>query len=202
MLPHNMAIASMFGRPSKALQNTIQSIHTHLAATPIGQTQFFQNAVSKFQEMNFGHTAKVIDSMRAKHETTMNQDAIRIISTIGEFQEASYNLRRIIMATPEVREEFHNGNICGYAGLYVDGSPTGIGASHYDYRVFTNGVVSHEVQEDGTTKSTIRSYVEPHKEDYNIDILQKRSAHVVMANARWLLENDDYDLTSPDNDML
>lgn len=202
MLPHNMAIASMFGRPSKALQQTIQTIHAGLATTAIGQTQLFQNAVNKFQDMNFGQTAKVIDSMRSKHESTMNQEAIRVISTIGEFQEASYNMRRIVMATPSVRQEFQAGNICGYAGLYIDASPTGIAESHYDYRVFTNGVVMHEEQEDGTVKSTIRSYVEPRKEEYTIDIMQKRAAAIVMANANYLLNNSDYDLTSPDNDML
>lgn len=206
MFAHNMAIASMFGKPSTAVQNAIQQTHNMLMST-IGNSgfgaQFLQQAQETFHDLNFGATAMQIDSMRSQHTTVFQQETIVATCTIGEIQNANAITRRVVMATPDVREAYQAGEISGYGDLYSNSSPTGIGATHYDYRVFTSGLVNHVRDDDGKITSSEHSwYYESTKEDYAIGIQEKRAAHITMMNAAYLINNDDYDCTSVDNELL
>lgn len=205
MFSHNMAIASMFGKPSQAVQAAIQQAQSSIMAT-VGQNsigaQLVQQAQQEFHDINFGATAMQIDSMRSQQETIFKQDTIYAACTIGEIQNANPITRRVVMATPNVREAYIDGHICGYGDLYVNSSPTGIGQSHYDYRVFTSGVVQHVMEDDEIVRSESAWHYETTKEEFLVGIQEKRAAAIVMANASYLLDNDDYDCTSVDNDLL
>ncbi|CAH0448036.1 hypothetical protein SM033_00212 [Vibrio phage vB_VpaM_sm033] len=205
MFSHNMAIASMFGKPSQAVQAAIQSAQQSIMAT-VGQNtigmQLVQQAQQEFHDINYGSTAMQIDSMRSQQDSMFKQDTIIAVCTIGEIQNANPITRRVVMATPDVREAYMDGHINGYAGLYVNSSPTGIGQSHYDYRVFTSGVVQHVMEGDEIVRSESSWHYESTKEEFLIGIQEKRAASIVMANAAYLINNDDYDCTSVDNELL
>ncbi|QNI21059.1 hypothetical protein [Vibrio phage vB_pir03] len=201
-MSHNMAIASMFGKPSTGLQNAIQQIHQSYVGTAVAATGILQQVQQKFHDLNFGTTAKIIDSMRAKNEVILQAEPMRLLVTLGDFQHANSKERRVIMATPVIREEYQAGNLRGYGDLYVNASPTGVGSSHYDYRAFTSGVVQTQTQEDGTTRSQASWYYESHKEEQDLSIAEKRNAAVLMTTAAWMIDETEYDLTSPENDLM
>ena len=69
---------------------------------------------------------------------------VQNLQTFEQLTSANLTMQRWIMANPEVRQIYNDGNCDGYSETYVDMFPKTIGASHYDYRRVTNGVAVEE----------------------------------------------------------
>jgi len=78
---------------------------------------------------------------RVKGVTSINIDNVKPLITLAELQSAGLVMQRWVMANPNVRERYHNQQLDGYFGSYIDMSPQDIGVDHYDYRRVMDGVV-------------------------------------------------------------
>lgn len=201
MDPMNMAIMSTFGKQTSAVQQMFGNFY-ETAKQTIGNTAFFQEAVQTYEDINFGETARTIDKMRSEFSTVLDVDNIRVIRTVPEMQQADSKMRRVIMAAPAVRESFNNGYIAGYGELYGNASPQGVGVHHFDYRWLTNGLGIVTVDEETQTKEVVfRTFFERIQEE-KLSIFEKHDAWITMEHAQALLEEQEYDFTSPDNALL
>lgn len=135
--------ALIYGGGNNSAQNFIQNMNAqfnnsvHQDFLPM-----FQNlAGTVFEAVN---VSKGLDQLRAlgyKLTGTMNPNAISVLDSLIEMQQANAGMQRWVMACPEIRTLYHNGMISGYDGGYEDLNPTDVGENHYDYRRATNGIV-------------------------------------------------------------
>tara|TARA_B100000929_G_scaffold185186_1_gene146616 strand:- start:772 stop:1404 length:633 start_codon:yes stop_codon:yes gene_type:complete len=125
--------------------NTQQFLSAQMEApthnlTTQGQS-FFQNTRSLFERLEDSRAARLVKAAQRAIGSIWQNDGVRLLSTIGNFQWATNTMQRWVMAQPEVRKMYHEQRLEGYSGQYRDAYPTDIGESHYDYRRATNGFV-------------------------------------------------------------
>lgn len=65
-------------------------------------------------------------------------DGISVLSDIGQFQHANYDMVRWNMANPVARRMWMDQECQGYGDKYYDNDPKRVGVQHYDYRRATN----------------------------------------------------------------
>lgn len=68
------------------------------------------------------------------------QDIIRDLSSIGDFQNAPSSMLRWLAAAPEVKEQLNYGRLAGWEDRYTNESTSEVGESHRDYRLLMDGV--------------------------------------------------------------
>jgi hypothetical protein len=202
MHAHNMAIMSMFNRTSTGVQQMFNNIYQSVAGTAIGQSQFFQQAQSTYQDLQHGATARAVQAMRAQNEVIFEVDKISALGYIDHIQQAEMTMRRVVMCTPVVREMYGNGECHGYGDLYINSSPTGIGSTHYDYRQFNNGVVQTTVDDDGVTTSGFKIWHEAVSDERQYSIHDKRDFKITQQSVIEMMEDSEFDPTHPDNELL
>lgn len=199
----NQAISSLFGRTTRGVQEYIQNIYTNVQET-FGSSlgNFIQGARAQFEEVQFGETARYIQSMRAKTGSVFNTDVIEVKAYIEDMQQATGTMRRVVMCAPGVRELQMAGDIHAYGEDYVDSSPTGIGKYHYDYRNFTNTVAIHNGEEGEDSSTVIRNVFESYQEEVMYSVHDRSAFLRTIESANKLVEDSVYDMTSQDNDLI
>lgn len=197
----NVASAAMFATPSQS--NIAYTNH---------RIQEFAQTMARYDPAMADRFMHDVNSMRASDEvrdaialtnhvrSMFSEDAVRYLSTIGDIQNAPSQMRRYIMAHPEVRQLYIDDRIAGYGEDYEDTQPGAIGASHGDYCDAVSGVV--QTQEDGTGLATIYHDVWG---DVKLSALDKlRISRTWQGIDRYLEDIDDetVDLTDPENSLI
>lgn len=135
--------------------------------THIANRNYFQNQVSNFGNTlndfgrNFMEAARnvyeQINSSEAMHlarvairaaKGVFNPNQILEFRDLVDFHAATPTMQRWVMASPCVRDLYHQQRCDGYADSYNDIQPGIIGEQHYDYRRVMDGVIQ-ETGDDG-----------------------------------------------------
>lgn len=103
-----------------------------------------------------------------------DNDIIKPLYEMDEFQTATVKMQRWIMANPVVRQSFIDQKCDGFSDSYVDLYPEKIKDTHYDYRRVMNGVAQFDEEDNEHFKFYYEDLVEGDKElsvGEKIDIL-------------------------------
>lgn len=93
-----------------------------------------------------------------------NNDIIKPLYEMEEFQTATVRMQRWIMANPVVRQSFIEQKCDGFSDSYVDIYPGKIKETHYDYRRVMDGVVEFDEEDNDFYKHFYEDLVEGDKE--------------------------------------
>lgn len=123
---------------------------------------FIQKSREQFERFN-GHAAiefarNMIKSVMGKSE--VSTDRITSLWEINQFQGASLQMQRWVMANPTVRELYHDQRCEGYGESYVDTQPKLRGEDQYDYRRVMDGVVQYTEEGDWFAKIYCEELIE------------------------------------------
>lgn len=130
--------------------------------------------------------------------TTVNTDRILGLFEINQFQGASVEMQRWVMASPVIRELYHDQRCEGYSDTYVDVEPGLVGEDHYDYRRVMDGVM-HITDDDWYVKT----YVEELKEgDRDLTHSEQVDIQNTWSKLEYLVALNKEDPTSPDGGYL
>lgn len=136
------AASLMYGEPHpntmQFFQNQVQSASSNL--TEAGQN-FMDRARTLFDSFSNSDSLRLARAARRAVNSIWDDDSIRQLVDIGQMQWSGPTMQRWIMASPFVRERYHNQTLEGYDGSYVDNAENDIGEDHYDYRRVTNGIL-------------------------------------------------------------
>jgi hypothetical protein len=167
------ALAYGFQNPinSNYFKNQLQAIGKGLNE----QAQaFFKDAYQIYDRLNGSEAMKNIRSAMKSAASIFQDDVVKSLFDIVDFQNATFQMQRWIMANPVVRQMYHEQKCDGYSDTYVDLEPGCISDNHYDYRRVMNGVVVCEENNE-----YFKIYSEDLKEgdrhllhDEKVDILQ------------------------------
>lgn len=195
---HSEAAAALFGRPDRSVQdyisNSVQRFTTNLGVGPMTDhlRELAARAHQGFIDSTIGHKAQAIQD-QLNH--IWQKDAIYHLWDLPSYQNAPDAMVPYLMAMPEIRSAYHDGQISGYEDRYVDPQPGVIGERHLEYRQVMTGVV----QKDGTC----RHY--PGGLTHGVDRLTVGERLSVINTARAMthaLETGVEDPTSKWNDIL
>lgn len=102
--------------------------------------EFIERARSRFESFDLRGLDRKLDAIKRKVRHGFDDDYIRPISKIGQYQHAGFNMQRWVMANEKARRLYHTDRLNGYSGDYVDNAPGKIGEDHLDYRKVMNGL--------------------------------------------------------------
>lgn len=129
---------------------------------------------------------------------TVTTDRIFNLFEINQFQGASLQMQRWVMASPVIRELYHAQRCEGYSDTYTDVQPGLVGEQHYDYRRVMDGVM-HITDEDWYVKT----YVEELKEgDRDLTHGEKMDVIQTWSRLEYLIALNKEDPTSADGGYL
>ena len=149
--------AALFGEPQRGLVEYIGYRYDQASQYLSDRArQWMSEARGMFQKADYEDLLRTTRAMRRNIEGAFRDDVIRPMWGIGEFQTAGPVMQRWIMASPDVRELYHQNGCDGYSGSYYDRYPGVVGEGHYDYRRVMDGVVV--IQDDGAWHAD--SYIE------------------------------------------
>lgn len=72
------------------------------------------------------------------------QDIIRDLNDIGDFQNAPSSMLRWLAADPEIKRDINLGRLAAWEDRYENESDKEVGENHRDYRILMDGVYRHE----------------------------------------------------------
>jgi hypothetical protein len=193
------------GRPQQSTLAYFDNQYQNMlsAAQNVGNTalqQIYQIAQQTYNYVMDTRPWEMAEALVRQATHMFDPNAIRVITTLAEFQTAKPVMQRWIMAMPEIREMYHNNQIDGYSATYEDAQPGMIGASHYDWRRATNSMVSMD-EETGDWKAT--TYTEELVgEDRELSFHEKVDVMITWGECMRHLQTQQYDPTSVWNNKL
>lgn len=196
----NTADYLVYGMPSANTLNYIQQEVQSLNHT-FGEfgSNVYNRAMESFTLFNSDESMRLARAATRAVVNLWEEDTIRPLNSIGEFQWAGYQMQRWVMAAPDIRHLYHSGEVEGYSDTYVDFEPNKVGEDHYDYRRVMNGIV--EVEENGDWHYT--TYCEDLEDgDRELDLDEQADILMCWNNLRNLIEDKKDDPTSRWNAAL
>jgi hypothetical protein len=155
--PHQGTIGFITGQFNTASSNL----------TDAGRRFYEQARVSVENAIN-SDAMRLAQAATRKLRSLWDEDCIRPLQDIGDFQYAPLIMQRYIMAQPTIRKLYQQQRCDGYSDTYIDIHPNVIGEDHYDYRRVMNGVVTiSEEDEDGNSEWSSTTYLDELNEDDN-----------------------------------
>jgi len=129
---------------------------------------------------------------------TVTTDRVTTLFEINQFQGASIQMQRWVMANPVARELYHAQRCEGYIDTYVDVEPNSIGEKHYDYRRVMDGVMV--IEEDNWY---FKCYLDELKEgDRDLTHGEKTDILQTWSRLEYLIALNKEDPTSADGGFL
>lgn len=177
------------------LRQQFDNVGQHLSAA--GRA-FMEASRREFEELSESYAAQLLRSAGRAISAFWIPDEILTLNNIGHMQYAPYQMRRWIMANPEVRTLYHQGRVEGYGESYIDLDPGRVGSEHYDYRRATNGVVQFEEPDaDGNVGFVAHNYFEALRpDDRELELVEQADILATWNHVRGLLETGKEDPTS------
>lgn len=129
--------------------NNLQYFKNQLQS--IGQTlneqakDFYKDIHDIYDRFTNSDAMRLMRTAMKSAASLFNDNIIRSLTDIDQFQNASYQMQRWVMANPVIRKMYHDQQCEGYIDTYIDNEPDKIADNHYDYRrVMQNVVVCDE----------------------------------------------------------
>ena len=129
--------------------NNLQYFKNQLQS--IGQTlneqakDFYKDIHDIYDRFTNSDAMRLMRTAMKSAASLFNDNIIRSLTDIDQFQNASYQMQRWVMANPVIRKMYHDQQCKGYIDTYTDNEPDKIADNHYDYRrVMQNVVVCDE----------------------------------------------------------
>lgn len=162
---------------------------------------FIQSSREQFERFNSNAAIEfarnVVKSVIGKAEVTT--DRVTTLWEVNQFQGASLQMQRWVMANPVVREVYHDQRCDGYSDTYFDAQPKVRGEGHYDYRRVMDGMVQYD--EDGNWFAKI--YFEDLLEgDRDLTHGEKTDIAYTWSKLEYLMALGKDDPTSPEGGFL
>lgn len=145
--------------------------------------------------------SKIVRLVRATQRKISNwhrPEGISTLSTIAQFQHASAQMRRMVMANPIVRSAYGNQACVGYGDKYIDHERGRIGNDHYDYRRATDSMWVSVGDRDVSTSWS----EEIDEDDYNLSFEERADILQTWENLEAIFQKGMDDPTDPMNSSL
>lgn len=200
---HSQTMQASFAAPNPlALQGIYQAQVDMLQQ--LGNTQFAQIAsesIERLKDFSFGECARRMEALRNKATALFSDNRIRLITDVGELQQAPEAMIPYIMAIPEVYEMYLNGELEGYEDKFIDIQPGAIGVDNFHYRQMTHGIVQtiHHPKHGEMTGAT--TYHELHQPENPLDVQARMNLEITRKAILHSLEGE-RDPTSPWNNLI
>lgn len=200
--------AVMGGSPTQdALQYFNQSYNNVVAAAQsIGNAavqQIYQVAANAYQHIMDTRPWEIAEAVIRQTSAIFDPNAIRPCLTIADLQTAKPIMQRWIMACPEIRTMYHNGQLEGYNGSYEDPQPNLVGADQYEYRRATSGMIAQTNSDNDEQGWSATTYFEKLLEgDQPLTHLEKVDIGITWAACMAHIRTQQYDPTSVFNSRL
>ncbi|QBJ02589.1 hypothetical protein MZD04_gp060 [Pseudomonas phage Psa21] len=183
----DMNTQSWLGDRSDALRATISTT----------ASSFFNQAASLYTMISTSDAVQALRNLTVKADSAWQSNVITFLPSIEQIQCAPTVMQRYLMAQPDARQMYLNGEISGYGENYENLHGDGVGAKHYDWRRVMDGIVT--VNSEGFSHTT---YVEDTRDDAELTVFEKvdilRTWNVLQAS----LSAGEQDPTSPEGLML
>ncbi|MNX74912.1 hypothetical protein D3C86_1063670 [compost metagenome] len=164
-------------------------------------SDFYRKAVDKFNSIDFERIERKIEAVRRKVTHIFDHDAIRNMSSIGDFQQAGPVQARWIMANPRAKKLFEKDMLHGYRDMFTNRYPGRYGDDDPDYQQVMNGLAQFD--EAGNAKFV--EYLHLYDEDGRTELSfanQVRVRDSMWANFDAFLDEGLDDPSSEDNNSL
>ena len=104
---------------------------------------FYEGTQRLYEQFNNTVVMRRVKNTLNQIKGIFQDDIIRTISTISDFQIATPVMQRWIMAQPLVRAAYNDQSIDGYSETYIDNEPgfKGRPEARYDYRRVMDGII-------------------------------------------------------------
>jgi hypothetical protein len=148
-----------------------------------------------FERYNGAEALRAAKAAIRSVQFCFQEDVIRPLYDIGAIQQAPLSMQRWIMASPDVREFYHQQRCEGYADTYIDMEPKSIGIDHSDYRKVMSGVIQECEEGDFDWKTVI--YFEGDDNDVRLSLSEKVDVLSVWSMIKSMMRPGNEDPTSP-----
>jgi hypothetical protein len=154
--------ALAYGSPRSEDRDYLRD-HIESAAVRLGRTAtaFIERSRERFESFDLRALDRKLDAIKRKVRHAFDDDQIRPMGRIGQFQQAGLNQQRWLMANVKARRLVHADRMFGWRDTYRDAEPTHVGDQHTDYRCVVNGIARSD--EHG------HRYFEQHFDVYDAD---------------------------------
>lgn len=183
----DMNTQSWLGDRSDALRATIST----------AAQGFFNQAATLYTMISTSDAVQALRNLTVKAENAWQANAISYLSTIEQVQCAPLVAQRYIMAQPDLRKMYLNGEVNGYGESYENIHGNGIGAQHYDWRRVMDGIAT--VTDDAISYT---QYVEETHDDHELTVYEKVDMLRTWNIIPDMLSAAEMDPTSPEGLML
>ncbi|QAX96047.1 hypothetical protein [Vibrio phage vB_VmeM-Yong XC32] len=200
----DVAMQSLFGRPSQALQNKIrENVHNFVQSTQGYAASIAERVQQRYQEFTTGEFARRINQVRGMVNQHFKQEAdICRLETMEDLQHCPEGMRHYVMAHPALNKLYREGRIDGYDGAYVNPSPTLAFGRSFEYRTITNGILMEEYDEDDNEILVSRTTVEAAEMDYAPTFNDKIAVAHTYNTVTHFLKDSLLDPTSQYNELI
>ena len=199
----------------------VNGLATHNAE----DSSYFQNNYQRLQEQVVSFGGKLGESLRktcshihnqifggksnqqrnvlkALDEGYASNDKMRRVTNVYDLQQATTFEQRWLMTNQNLRLAVNAGRAHGYAESYNDPNPEAMGRTHRDYRIANDGFSLLDEEKPGTFTGKVVHYDEPLEEGEELSMQSKINIALANRMVDRLLDEDDIDPTSPDNNTL
>jgi len=143
-----VGIKALFGKPLNGTKEYLkQSVNQFVDAVGGAASGVADFVIDRFNHVTSAGYEQRIENMRNRLNNNWQVDTIKVLRNYEEIQEAPPVMQRWIMANPNLRQHYNNGNLSGWDGTYVDFQPGTIGETQYEYRRVMDGVI-HRNEDD------------------------------------------------------
>jgi hypothetical protein len=156
---------------------------------------FMEKGREVFERYNGAEALRAAKAAIRSVQFHFQEDTIRPLYDIGAIQQAPLSMQRWIMASPDVREFYHQQRCDGYADTYVDMEPKSIGADHSDYRKVMYGIIQE--CDDGEFDWMTKIYFEGDDNDVRLSLSEKVDVMSVWSLIKSMMKPGSEDPTSP-----
>lgn len=187
--------AAAYGRPQQSTINFLQQQFNDPSRALVIADQSFMDRSREIFDSNYGEDAlNRLEAVRRSLRGVWDQDVIRPLFAVEDFQNAKPLMQRWVMANPFVRKLYKEGRVEGYGDSYADHKKQGIGKDHYDYRLATSGLAVFN-DEDGWAATTYGD--ELLEGDVRPTFLEQIDIFDTWIHAEFHFMNGTRDITSP-----
>lgn len=162
---------------------------------------FIQSSREQFERFNSNAAIEfarnVVKSVIGKAEVTT--DRVTTLWEVNQFQGASLQMQRWVMANPVVREVYHDQRCDGYSDTYFDAQPKVRGEDHYDYRRVMDGMVQYDEEGNWFAKIYFEDLLEG---DRDLTHGEKTDIAYTWSKLEYLMALGKDDPTSPEGGFL
>lgn len=103
--------------------------------------QFIQRAADFHEGVRNSNAMRVARAAMRRVSSLWGTNEIREIREVWQVQNAPDKMVRWIMASPTIRNLYHQQRCDGYSGRYIDVQPNKRGVEHDDYRILMSGML-------------------------------------------------------------